>query len=78
MLIGNGIFAGRGDENILDLEVMVAQHCDCPKCYWIVHFEIVILCFVNFFSLKKKENTVITIINEIKILHIWKQSNGLC
>lgn len=31
-LMGMGYLRG-GDENILDLEVMVAQHCDCPKCY---------------------------------------------
>lgn len=28
----------------LELEVMVVKHCECTKCYWIVHFKI-----VNFF-----------------------------
>ena len=27
---------------------MVAQHCECIKCHWIVHFKRAIVCYVNF------------------------------
>ena len=24
----------RGDKNVLDLEIVVAQHCECTKCHF--------------------------------------------
>lgn len=30
-----------GGKNVLELEVMVALHCECTKCHCIAHFEMV-------------------------------------
>lgn len=38
-------------------EVVFLQHCECTKCCWIVHFEMVILCYVTLTSIKNRENT---------------------
>lgn len=43
-----------GDENVLEIEVVVAHHGECTKCLWIVHFKIVILC--AFHNLKKNNS----------------------
>lgn len=39
-----------GDENVLELEVVVAKHCECTKCHYIIHFKMVpfTLCEFHF------------------------------
>ena len=38
-----------GDENVLEIEVVVAHHCECTKCLWIVHFKMVnFMCISQF------------------------------
>ena len=39
----------RGDKNVLDLEIVVAQHCDCTKC----HFKMVNFLLCNLTSVEK-------------------------
>lgn len=29
------------------IEVMIAQHCECTTCYWIVHFEMVYAMWIS-------------------------------
>ena len=49
--VGLGLTKGCGvsfgvDENILEIEVVLAQHCECTKFHWVVHVKMVrfILC----------------------------------
>lgn len=39
MLDGDGVCFG-DDENILEIEVMAAQHCECTKWHKIVYFDV--------------------------------------
>lgn len=36
----------RGDDNVLEIEMLIAQHCECTKCHCIVLF--FCLCVVHF------------------------------
>ena len=42
LLVGTGIFGGRGDKNVIKLVgVIVAQLCECTKNHWIMHSKLV-------------------------------------
>ena len=38
----------RHKRSILELEVVVVQHCKCNKCYWVVHFKTASFMWVHF------------------------------
>lgn len=38
-LIKNNLL--EGDENVLETDIMVAQHCKCTKCQGVANFEII-------------------------------------
>lgn len=43
------------DENVSELDG--AQHCECPECHGIIHFQWLISYYVNFISIFLNDNT---------------------
>ena len=69
------------DRNVLELEVVAAQHGEHTKCHWIIHFKWVILLYVDLTSIKtifkKKQLGIETSIVkccciEWNSFHAWK------
>lgn len=59
---------------------MVAQQCEYTKCHWIVHFQMAIIYYVNFTSIREKMkgqncNIIIMVYDDLHTLQILDEVN---
>lgn len=54
MLNGYGVLSAVVKVFWSQVEVMGAQYCEYIKCHGIIDFTLLILCFINFTSIKKQ------------------------